>query len=143
MLHANRACPVRRAIALLTLLFVATAVHAQSVSTPTRVSALIYSSSAAELFWTPPAGSLVEVTRNGSDLMLIRKNSRHQTCVFILIQIVVGHSLNRHQLRNKNQTRPLRTSPTRRDYLRRKQSVRSYTRKVPQNCSGLRKAIAL
>lgn len=35
---------------------------------PSNVSALIYSSSALELFWTPASGSLVEITRNGQTL---------------------------------------------------------------------------
>jgi len=61
----TRICPLYRAIALLTLLFVATAAHAQSLSSPASVSALIYSSSTTELFWKPQAGSMVEITRNG------------------------------------------------------------------------------
>jgi len=56
---------VRRAIALISLLFITSFAQAQSVSTPRNVSAFIYSSSAAELFWTPRAGHLIEVTRNG------------------------------------------------------------------------------
>jgi len=79
MHHSNRICSACRAIALFTLYLSATVVQAQSVSTPGNVSALIYSSSATELFWTPPSGNLVEVTRNGELLGRFDSRSLYQS----------------------------------------------------------------
>jgi len=78
MHHTNRACSAYRAIAFFILYIVTTVVQAQSVSTPNNVSALIYSTSASELFWTPQPGSLVEVTRNGELLGRFDAQSLYQ-----------------------------------------------------------------
>lgn len=66
----NRVCRPVCLLALLgfyTFTFTGKA-QAQSISTPDDVSALVYSRSAVELFWTPKSGTLVEVSRNGENL---------------------------------------------------------------------------
>ncbi len=79
MHHFTQLKLVLRVFALYALFFIASIAQAQTLSKPANVSALIYSSTASELFWTPQAGSLVEVTRNGELLGRFDSRSLYQS----------------------------------------------------------------
>ena len=64
---------IRKAAILFFLL--SSAVFAQSISSPSNVSALVYSSSAAELFWTPVDDTRTEISRNGESLGIVDARS--------------------------------------------------------------------
>lgn len=57
---------IKKAAILFFLL--SSSVFAQSISPPGNLSALVYSTSAAELFWTPADNTRTEITRNGESL---------------------------------------------------------------------------
>ncbi len=54
-------------VAILFFLFCSTG-FAQTISPPSNLSGLVYSSTAAELFWTPAPNTLTEITRNNESL---------------------------------------------------------------------------
>jgi len=63
-IHANTM--IKKVAAL--IFFLSSTAFSQSISPPGNVSALVYSSSAAELFWTPAENTRTAITRNGESL---------------------------------------------------------------------------
>ena len=73
LLSARRLC-----VAVVLSLFASTVFAQSTVRPPEQVSAMVYSSSAAELFWTP-TDDLVEVSRNGEVLGRLDSRSLFQS----------------------------------------------------------------
>lgn len=78
MLYHLTSVSIRNGLASIVLLLTSCTVFAQStLQPPEQVSAMVYSSSAAELFWTPTDG-LVQVSRNGEILGSLDSRSLFQ-----------------------------------------------------------------